>query len=224
MRTNNKIKKDSKKNSKKSSKDKNKSKTELKTDEKIQWAEKNVGPRNIYSDFEYRIEPIKLIYKYKNINRKNQYLTYIFLGVLGKKYGKILNRIENLNIYDTLLEITSEEELKLVDGFGELWMIKFFNIYHICAFVNKLEEKPEFKTKLLKKYDSIWLNNFIEKFKKETVFKKVNYSFGDMVRFQYKIKMGKKLDKILLEKEDIEDLDFKTEKKNQQNLLEEFKS
>ena len=52
MRTNNKIKKDSKKNSKKSSKDKNKSKTELKTDEKIQWAEKNVGPRNIYSDFE----------------------------------------------------------------------------------------------------------------------------------------------------------------------------
>ena len=113
MRTNNKIKKDSKKNSKKSSKDKNKSKTELKTDEKIQWAEKNVGPRNIYSDFEYRIEPIKLIYKYKNINRKNQYLTYIFLGVLGKKYGKILNRIENLNIYDTLLEITSEEELNI---------------------------------------------------------------------------------------------------------------
>ena len=212
----NEFKKLSKKSSKKSSK--KEFKKEL-TDDKIKWNDENKSPRNIYENLNYKIEPIKIIYKYKNINRKNQYITYIFLGVLGKKYDKILSKIENLDLYESLLEITKEEELKLIEGFGDLWMIKFFNIYHISSFVNKLESKPELKTKLLKKYDPIWLNNFMEKFKKEIVYKKVNYSFGDLVKFQYKIKMGKKIEKVVIEKEDMEDLDFATEEKTQKNLL-----
>ena len=142
------IKKDSKKS-------KNTKKVEIKKkdeeNKKIEWKEQNKGPRNIYANLEYKIEPIKILYKYKNINRKNQYLQYIFLGVLGKKYEKILSRIENLSLYDSLLEITKEEEIKLIDGFGDLWMTKFFNIYHISGFVNKLKSKPELKSKLLKK-------------------------------------------------------------------------
>ena len=35
------------------------------------------------------------------------------------------------------------------------------------------EEKPELKKKLLKKYEEEWINNFISKFKKEIVYKKV---------------------------------------------------
>ena len=101
-----------------------------KTIDKIQWKEVNTNPRNIYADLEYKIDPIKIIYKYRNINRKNQYIVYIYLGILGKKYEKILDRIENLDLYDSLIEITKEEEIKLIEGFGELWMIKFFNIYH----------------------------------------------------------------------------------------------
>ena len=123
-------------------------------------------------------------------------------------------------MYDALLEITKEEEYKLIEGFGDLWIVKFFNIYHISGFVNKLEEKPELKKKLLKKYEEEWLNNFINKFKKNIVYKKVNYSFGDLVKFQYKIKMGKKLEKVLIEKEDIEELNFATDTKfNSENLL-----
>ena len=212
-------KKNSKKNSKNNSKKNSKEKIKIKSDDKIKWVNESTKQRNIYENINYKIEPIKIIYKYKNFNRKNQYLTYIFLGSLGKKYEKILNKIENLNLYDTLLEITKEEEYKLIEGFGELWMIKFFNIYHISGFVNKLEEKPELKKKLLIKYEEEWLNNFILKFKKEIVYKKVNYSFGDLVKFQYKIKMGKKLEKILIEKEDIEKIDFSTEMKNNKNLL-----
>ena len=219
---NNTVKKSSKQSSKKKSVDLKKKNKTIGSDEKIQWKEEFTGPRNIYSGLEYKIEPIKLIYKYKNLNRKNQYLTYIFLGVLGKKYEKILAKIENLNLYDSLLELTKEDELKLIEGFGDLWMLKFFNIYHISSFVNKLESKPELKTKLLKKYDGIWLNNFIEKFRNEVVFKKVNYSFGDLIKFQYKIKMGKKLEKVLVEKEDIEELDFSTENKKSTNLLEQM--
>ena len=212
----------SKKNSKSSNSDKSKKNSKSSNSDKIKWKEENKGPRNIYEDFNYKIEPIKIIYKYKNFNRKNQYLIYIFLGVLGKKYEKILSKIENLNLYESLLEISKEEEIKLIEGFGELWMLKFFNIYHISAFVNKLEQKPELKNKLLKKYELIWLNNFIEKFKKEVVFRKVNYSYGDLVKFQYKIKMGKKIEKVFLEKEDIEDLNFKSDNNKQKNLLNEF--
>lgn len=211
------LKKSSKKDSKKSSKKDSKKKVVV--DDKIKWVEESIEPRNIYENINYKIDPIKILYKYKNINRKNQYLTYIFLGSLGKKYEKILNRIENLNLYDTLLEISKEEEYKLIEGFGELWMVKFFNIYHISGFVNKLEDKPELKKKLLKKYDEEWLENFISKFKKEIVYKKVNYSFGDLVKFQYKVKMGKKLEKILIEKEDVEELDFSSETKGNKNLL-----
>jgi len=209
-------KKSSKKSLKKSSNIKN-NKTNF--DDKIKWNEEPNNSRNIYENLNYKIEPIKIVYKYKNINRKTQYLTYIFLGSQGKKYEKILNRIENLNLYDTLLEITKEEEYKLIEGFGDLWMVKFFNIYHISGFVNKLETKPELKKKLLKKYEEEWLNNFINKFKKNIVYKKINYSFGDLVKFQYKVKMGKKLEKVLIEKEDIEELNFISNTKNSNNLL-----
>ena len=223
MKTN---KKDSKKNSKKTTdkkikKEKN-NKEEIIND-KIQWTYKKDDQRNINENLDYKIEPIKVIYKYKNLNRKNQYLTYIFLGILGKKYEKILKRIETLDIYQSLLEITKDEELKLIDGFGELWMTKFFNIHHISSFVNKLETKPELKKNLLKKYDITWLTNFIEKFKTDIVFKKVNYSFSELVKFQYKIKMGKKIEKVVIEKEDIDDLNFTTEKKKSKNLLDVFK-
>ncbi len=144
-------------------------------------------------------------------------MTYIYVGELGKKYESILKKIENLNIYDTLITLTQEEELKLSKGFGDLWMIKFFNIYHISAFVNKLETKAEMKKELLKKYDGNWITKFIQKFKNDVIFKKVNYSYADMIKFQYKIKMGKKLEKVMIEKEDLEEVSFITEEKFSKN-------
>ncbi len=224
-----------KKSSKKTSKEyksekkadkKNEDKKEIdKSVDKIVWKDEDTKPRNIYSELDQKIEPIKLIYKYKNNNKKSQYLTYIFLGEIGKKYENILKKIEKLNIYDTLNLLTREEEQKLISGFGDLWMTKFFNIYHIISFVNKLEKKPEMKRELSKKYDSEWIQKFIEKFKSEVVFKKINYSYSDLIKFQYKVKMGKKLEKVVLEKEDIEDISFTTVEKTSKgsNILYEIK-
>ena len=199
----------------------NSTKENSKNIERIMWKEENLKPRNIYADIEHKIEPVKVIYKYKNINRKNQYITYIFLGPQGKKYDKILSKIEKLNIYDALLELTKEEELKLIDGFGDLWITKFYNIQHISSFVNKLEEKPGLKKKLLEKYDNMWISKFIEKFNKEIIFKKVNYSFGELVKFQYKTKMGKKMEQSIIEKDDMEEINLETQTKNK-NLLDDF--
>ena len=125
-----------------------------------------------------------------------------------------------MNIYETLKEITKEEELQLSNAFGEFWITKFFNIYHISSFVNKIIENGDMKKELLKKYDNIWLQNFINKFKNEIIFKKIYYSYSELIKFQYKVKMGKKLEKLEIEKDEIENIDFKKpEKLNQKNIL-----
>ena len=165
--------------------------------------EENKNKGNIYSEFQEKLEPIKLIYKYRNNNYKNQYIMYIFVGKIGKRYESILKKIENLNLHDTLLILSSSEEKKLIEIFGELWMIKFFNIYHISAFINKLENNPKIKKDLLKKYDENWITNFINKFKNNIIFKKINYSYSDLIKLEYKNMMGKKLDKVILTNDDI---------------------
>ena len=204
-------KKNSKTNSKNSNINKKKEKFEKKT-------KTNYLPRNIYQNLKFKLEPIKIILKYKNSNRKNQYETYIFVGTIGKRYDSIFSRIEKLNLYETLKEITIDEEKSLVNGFGDFWMTKFFNIYHISEFVNKIEQNSKIKSVLIDKYNDIWLQNFINKFKNDIVFKKVYYSYSDLIKFQYKVKMGKKLEKIEIEKEDVEELNFKIQEKTK-NIL-----
>ena len=113
-------KKDSKKKSNKNKKDK-KTNIEVTTNKniikKIGWTQKEEKSRNIYSDLEYVLEPIKILYKYKNNNRKSQFITYIFLGDIGKKYESILKKIEKLSLYDSLLILSRDDELKLIKGF-----------------------------------------------------------------------------------------------------------
>jgi len=160
--------------------------------------------RNIYVNVQQKIEPIKLIYKYSNNNHKSQYLMYIFVGKIGKRYESILKKIEKLNLYDTLLTLNKKEEKELCDIFGDTWIIKFFNIYHISGFINKLENNSKIKKDLLKKYDDKWITNFINNFKNNIILKKINYSYSELVKLEYKYMMGKKLDKIIINNDDIQ--------------------
>ena len=77
-------------------------------------------------------EPIKLIYKYKNNNGKQQYNIYIFIGkLIDKKVVDILEKIKNLNLYDTLIQL-NDIEIKILEKiYKEYWYEKFFNNYHI---------------------------------------------------------------------------------------------
>ena len=52
-------------------------------------------------------DPIKIIWKYKNDNRRTQYLVYIFIGNITKSIKKILDKIKDLNLYDTLIQLTN---------------------------------------------------------------------------------------------------------------------
>ena len=186
---------------------------------KIGLTDREEIPRNIYDKMEYKIEPIKLLYQYKNNNKKIEYQIFIFVGIIGNRYKSILEKIKDLDIYDTLKEISIEDEKKLSKGFGEFWIAKLFNKYHISGFINKIENNDEIKKVILNKFEEGWLVKFVNKFKSDVIFKKVNYSYAELIKFEFKVKMGKKLEKIELEKEDIEDLNFTKYTKKSNNIL-----
>ena len=206
----------------KEKKTKEKKDLEIKSDiEKVELKEEIKQPlvTNIYEEHEYTIEPIKLIYQYKNANRKTQYEIYVYVGVLGKRVKNILEKIKDMNIYDTIVSVTPEEEKKLVKIFGEYWVIKFFNKYHISAFLNKLKTSPKMKAEILKNHTDEWLTKLINNFKTDVVFKKVHYSYSELIKMQYKVRMGKKLEKVEIEKEDVEEDDFATKLISKGNIL-----
>jgi len=217
-------KKDSK-DKKKDSKDKKKDSKDKKKDskdkesKKIGLTDKEEIIRNIYDKIENKIEPIKIIYQYRNNNRKIEYDIFVYVGIIGARYKSILERIKDLDIYGTLKEITIDEERKLSRIFGEFWIAKFFNKYHISSFINKIESNSDIKRVILDKFEENWLIKFINTFKSDVIFKKVNYSYSELVKFEFKVKMGKKLEKIELEKEDIEELNFIKSTKKSNNIL-----
>ena len=72
-------------------------------------------------------DPIKLIYKYKNLNKRIQYQLFIFLGFnISNEIKLILEKIKNLNFYDALMELSVKEYEKLQNYYGDLWFKNFY--------------------------------------------------------------------------------------------------
>ena len=149
------------------------------------------------------MEPKKVIFKYKNEKRKIQNLIYIYVGSMGLKYKHIFDKIQNYDLHTTLLKLTQKDIKELSNAYGELWISYFFNLYHISKFINAVKSDKKIKKELLEKYDELWLNNFIEKFNNDIIFKKIKYSYSDAIDKQYKVKMGKKLEKNLISNDDL---------------------
>ena len=54
-------------------------------------------------------DPIKLIWKCKNRNRRVQYYQYIFVGDISEKILNILDKIKELNFYDSMIKLNKNE-------------------------------------------------------------------------------------------------------------------
>jgi hypothetical protein len=61
-------------------------------------------------------EPIKIIWKYKNNNRRVQYGIYIFVGSVSNIIKNILNKIEKLSLYDALISLSEQENKILINN------------------------------------------------------------------------------------------------------------
>ena len=85
-------------------------------------------------------DPIKIIHKFKNNNRRIQYKVYIFIGSLvPKEILKILESFVDKDLYTTLNTLSKNEHTELEKLYGEYWYEKFFISYHINSQRNMID-------------------------------------------------------------------------------------
>ena len=64
-------------------------------------------------------DPVKIVWKFTNKHHKIQYVNCIFLGQLGVKHRKILEKVKNLDFYNTLITVTPSEIAQMERHYGE---------------------------------------------------------------------------------------------------------
>ena len=110
-------------------------------------------------------DPIKIIHKYKNNNRKVQYHCYIYVGAyLPNNIKKILIKIQDLNLFDTLNTITKNDYQAVEDYYGNYWYEKIFLSYHVIRQKDQINNNASRKKLLEKKFGKEWLNTHMNNY------------------------------------------------------------
>ena len=64
-------------------------------------------------------DPVKIIFKFKNNNRRIQHHVYVFVGNVSSKILSILNNIKDKNLYDSFTSIEKSDYTKLEKQYGK---------------------------------------------------------------------------------------------------------
>lgn len=158
--------------------------------------------------------PIKLIYKYKNLNKRIQYQLFVYVGFLiSEDLKKLLIKIEKLNFFDTLMKISLKELQLLESSYGESWYFKLFVTENLRQSFNLIDRNSQKKKDIISKFGKAWFDKNINL---DLFFEKSMYSH------QYLYKKEKELrerEKILREKnllkDDDDDIDYSTRRNKQ---------
>lgn len=119
--------------------------------------------------------PIKIIHKFKNNNRRIQYKVYIFLGdLIDDSLIKILKHIQDKDLISTLIILSTKEIKQLNSYYGKKWYEFFFTSYHINFQINNIKNNNINRKKLESKFGNEWVNEFLN----ENIIKKVSYSYA----------------------------------------------
>lgn len=137
-------------------------------------------------------DPIKIIHKYKNNNKRIQYQIHIFLGdIVDDNCMKILRKIKDMDLYDSLISLDEKERNIMIKNYGEYWYEKFFNSYHIN---NTKETVPKISAKfkeLKSVYGNEWVNNHFINYLKRIETMTYNYEYA--VKEERERRMVKKI-------------------------------
>lgn len=155
-------------------------------------------------------DPIKVIWKFKNNNRRTQYHIYIFIGALSSDVIKPLNKIKDLNLYDSLIHLSDSEYKKLEKKYGSKWYEKFFNTYHINFTIDQIRESKSMKKELTTKFGEKWFNDHINSYLVSG--KKLIYSYAALIKDERDRKSVKKGRSTAIIADDDADLDYKMNK------------
>ena len=126
--------------------------------------------------------PIKIINKFKNNNRRNQYIIWIFVGsLIESEIETLFENIKNKSFYDTLNNV-SKNKIKLLEKkYGEYWYKFFFNKYHIKKQINELLKISNKKKLLINKFGKQWFDLHLNTFS----IKKTEYSLLQIIMIIY---------------------------------------
>lgn len=110
-------------------------------------------------------EPIKIVHRYKNNNGRLQYHIYIFIGDIPSNILKALKKIQDKQLYDSLIELTLDEYKLLENQYGSKWYNKFFNTYHINYSIEYIRKFKKNTDELIKKFGQKWFDEHITEHK-----------------------------------------------------------
>jgi hypothetical protein len=153
--------------------------------------------------------PIKIIHKFKNNNRRTQYIQYIFIGSnVDNEILDILESIKNKTFYDTF-EYLSKSKLDRLSSYYDIkWYTYFFNRYHLSEQFNIILKNSNKKHMFENKMGKEWVNDHLN----SPLLKKINYSYASTY-YDYLISRNKI--KTAVRKAD---MDFRTYEKTTQEM------
>lgn len=156
--------------------------------------------------------PIKLIHKYKNKQKKIQYHIHIYIGPISKDILNILKKIEKLSLYKSWISLSLKDTKQLEVHYTNKWYTKFFNYYHINNTIALIRENRVQKKELIDKYGMEWYKEHIDVPLIGT--RRIIYNYSTKIRNENEKLISKKLRNVQtisqLEAEDETNLNYKT--------------
>ena len=107
-------------------------------------------------------DPIKIIHKFKNNNKRIQYKIFIFIGsFIPSNIKKILNDIKDKDFTTMLTTILIGDYSHMEKYYGKQWYEFFFISYHINASRKMINNNSTKKKQLETKFGKEWFNEHI---------------------------------------------------------------
>jgi len=119
--------------------------------------------------------PLKIIHKFKNDNKRTQYQVYIFIGqLINDDIKKILDQIVNKDFYSTLNDLSKKKYNILANYYGNFWYKYFFISYHLKSQKDLILKNNSKRKNIISKYGKEWFKKHFEVSIKD----KILYSFA----------------------------------------------
>ena len=139
-------------------------------------------------------DPIKIIHKFKNNNRRIQHKVYIFIGSLvPKNIIEILEKIQDKDFYQTMNTITKGDYSLIESYYGDYWYEFFFTNLHINSQIKEISSGPKRKN-LESKFGKEWYSTHIMNLHGKNVSYSFASSYYNYLLYKNKIKTIKKVE------------------------------
>lgn len=137
------------------------------------------------------MDPIKVIFQFKNSKRKIQHHIYIYVGKVETDIQEILEQIKSKTLIQTLRTLTKQKFTLLEKTYGVKWYEFFFTQYHMFKSFKIMKSNISVKDEIVKIRSIEWYNNHVSTFEKQN--KQLHYTYE--VNYAQQSKIAKRITK-----------------------------